>query len=283
MRLQALQRQIIKELQAKDITTAALDARLLIGHAFGLTQEGVLREAERVLIPSEHDAIRALLLRRLAREPMAYILGYRVFWGMALTVTPDVLIPRPDSEMLVEAVCRHRPDRQGIKRILDIGTGSGCLLLALLKEYPEANGVGLDRSAAALAVACENGERLGFRTRVRWLESHWCDALGNDGIFDLIVSNPPYISTEEMESLQPDVREYEPEAALHGGEDGLDPYRVILPQIQQRLEKGGLCVVEIGSTQADAVHNIGEACGLHYHETAKDLAGFDRCVVFSQE
>jgi release factor glutamine methyltransferase len=225
--------------------------------------------------------LRELTARRVLREPMAYILGEREFWGLAFKVSPAVLVPRPDSETLIEAALALMPDRQRPWRILDLGLGSGCLLLTLLREYPAASGVGMEVSEEALAVAQANAEALGVAARARlipgdWRQSGWQKRLG--GPFDLLVSNPPYVEAGEIERLMPEVARFEPRLALDGGPDGLAAYHAIAPAAPALTAPAGRILVEAGEGQATEISRIFASAGLAMEVTWKDLAGIDRVV-----
>ena len=218
----------------------------------------------------------AALARRCAREPMSHILGVREFWSLDFAVTAAVLDPRPDSETLIEAALAELPDRTRAWRILDLGTGSGCLLLALLSELPSATGLGIDASARALGVALANAARLGLAARAQFAERDWRH--GIEGRFDVIVANPPYIPSGAIDALQPEVARYEPRTALDGGPDGLDAYRVILPALPRHLAEGGLAVLEVGDGQAAAVAEMAQNAGFTV-TIRRDLGARERCVV----
>ena len=225
--------------------------------------------------------LRELTARRVLREPMAYILGEREFWGLPFKVSPAVLVPRPDSETLIEAALAVMPDRQRPWRILDLGLGSGCLLLTLLREYPAASGVGLEISEAALAVAQANADALGVAARARliagdWRQADWQQRLG--GSFDLLVSNPPYIEAGAIERLMPEVARFEPKLALDGGPDGLVAYRTIATAAPALVVPGGRLLVEAGEGQAAEISRIFASAGLAIEVPWRDLAGIDRVV-----
>ncbi len=248
--------------------TPRLDAELLMAHALGTSREALLLGDRDMAVPS---AFEALVARRLAHEPVAYIVGRQAFWTLELEVSPAVLIPRADSETLIEAAIAHFGDRAP-RRILDMGTGSGALLLAALAHWPEATGVGVDMSEAALAVAARNAAQLGMADRAVMTLGSWDVATSGD--YDLVLCNPPYIA--QGESLPPDVAEHEPASALFAGADGLDDYRLIAPAL--RLPPGGVACIEIGATQAGAVTALFAARGF-LTRVETDLAGRDRCVV----
>lgn len=256
--------------------TPRLDAELLMAEALGVSRsELLLRHMDRP-VP---DAFAALLERRAGHEPVAYILGRQEFFGLELRVTADVLIPRGDSEVLVEAALAARPDAA---RVLDCGTGSGALLLAVLSRLPQAQGVGIDRSAAALAVARDNAARLGLDDRARmvaadWDAPGWTGPLG--GPFDLILANPPYV--EDAADLAPSVRAHEPHGALFAGAEGLDAYRVLLPQLPALLGARGVALVEIGAAQAEPVSAIAASAGFAA-KLHRDLGGRPRALELSR-
>jgi len=254
--------------------TARLDAEVLMAHALGLSRSAMLLRAMQDAAPA---AFADLVTRRLGHEPVAYITGAQEFFGLPFRVTPDVLIPRGDSEVLVERALAEAPS---LARVLDCGTGSGALLLAVLANLPDATGVGIDRSREALAVAQANAGDLGLAGRARmvcadWDEPGWAEALG--GPFDLVLANPPYV--EDMAELAPSVRGHEPAGALFAGAEGLDAYRSLVPQLPALLAPGGRALVEIGYAQAAAVTEIGRQAGLaaHLHH---DLGGRPRVLEF---
>jgi release factor glutamine methyltransferase len=251
--------------------TARLDAEVLMAHAFGVTRSDLLLRHMRDPVP---DSFAALVERRAADEPVAYIVGSQDFFGLTLAVSPAVLIPRGDSEVLVEAALAARPDAA---RVLDCGTGSGALLLAVLANIPNATGVGIDRSQDALAVASRNAESvgLGLRAAMRladWDQPGWSDGLGQ---FDLILANPPYV--EDAAELDRSVRAFEPAGALFAGVEGLDAYRVLIPQLRGLLAPGGAALIEIGFTQAEPVAAIARAAGFD-SRLHQDLGGRPRVL-----
>lgn len=257
--------------------TPRLDAELLMAHALGLDRSDMLLRQGDLVVP---DAFAHYLHRRMGHEPVAYITGWQAFWDLELAVTPDVLIPRADSETLIEMALEANAGQQSPSRILDLGTGSGALLLACLSLFPQATGIGIDASAAALAVAEANGERLGFGGRARWLHqswhvTHWTTELERS---DLILCNPPYVETNA--DLSPMVAAHEPHSTLFAGADGLDDYRILIPHIPDLLADGGVAIFEIGHTQADAVSDLASNAGLST-EMRRDLAGNPRALRFS--
>ena len=246
-----------------------LDAELLMASALGVTiGEMMLSHLDR----AAPDGFDGLVLRRLAHEPMGYVLGRVGFWTIELDIGPGVLIPRADSESLIEAAVAYF-GRGGPASVLDLGTGPGSLLLAALAQWPAAEGIGVDSSTAALEYARRNAARLRLEERARFAHGDW--AAGLDGRFDLILCNPPYVAAS---ALIPDVADWEPAEALFGGEDGLDAYRTLAPQIAERLAPGGIACVEICASQAQAVAELFCAQGLRA-TPRKDLGGRDRCLV----
>lgn len=265
---------------AAGLEDAPREARLLMMESTGLGMTAVFTHPERALDAATIARFRALVSRRARREPMAHILGRREFWSLSFKVTADTLDPRPDSETLVQAVLDRIPDRSAPLRLVDFGTGTGCLLLALLHELPAATGLGVDASEPALAVARENAAALGLASRAAFRRGDWDELVGP--AFDILVSNPPYIPSGEIESLQPEVARYEPRLALDGGTDGLFAYRRLAPAAVRLLAPGGLAAFEIGAGQNDSVAQIMEAAGLRHLATAKDLAGIQRCALFQK-
>ncbi len=255
------------------------DARLLIAHALGLDRTGLMTNSARVLGPKEVTAIDALAARRLKREPVARILGSKEFWSLPLQVGEAVLVPRPETESVVEAALEFATSdglRQRNLRLLDIGTGSGALLLALLSELPNALGTGTDISAAALGIARANAERNALAGRCSFVACNIAD--GINGPFDLIVSNPPYIARGDVASLEPEVRDYDPALALDGGNDGLDFYRAIAGEATRLLAPDGRLIVELGAGQEAPVRTLFTKVGLTVGPTRADLAAIPRAL-----
>jgi release factor glutamine methyltransferase len=254
------------------------EARLLLAHALSVTPEALLRDAHAAVAPDAAARFEALLARRLSHEPMALILGHAGFWTLDLEVSADTLIPRADSEALVELALQLRPPppRPGGPRILDLGTGTGCLLLALLAEWPMAEGVGVDLNPAAAALAARNAARNGLADRARFLAGHWAGAL--DARFDLVLSNPPYIESAAIPGLMPEVALHEPQAALDGGADGLDAYRSILAELPRLLAPGGVAILELGAGQGPAVERLAASTGLEVLCMKGDMGGIDRAI-----
>jgi release factor glutamine methyltransferase len=268
------------------LTTAGIDnarfeARLLLAYAARLTIEQLVARGPDAAPPAAADALRALTARRVRREPMAYILGEREFWGLGFKVTPAVLVPRPDSETLIDAALELLPDRERRWRILDLGVGSGCLLLTLLREFRQAVGVGMDASPEALAVARSNAEALGVAGRASlvagdWREPGWAERLS--GPFDLVVSNPPYIESRAIDRLMPEVARFEPRPALDGGPDGLVAYRTIAQAASKLITPSGFLAVEAGEGQSAEIARLFRAAGLTPKGPWKDLGGIERVV-----
>jgi release factor glutamine methyltransferase len=274
-------RALAEALRTNGIASPDLDARVLIGHALGLDHAGLASDAGRVLTQAEQDHIAALAQRRLAHEPVARIVGRKEFWGLDLAITPAVLVPRPETETVVEAALSAITDRTRPLKLLDLGTGSGALLLALLSELPAATGVGTDRDPIALGVARTNAIALGLGTRTHFVACDFGAALA--GGFELVVSNPPYVATADIGQLDPDVRDHDPHLALDGGADGLDCHRVIARDAARLLAPRGRLVVEIGQGQAAAVSALFAACGLTLDMAVKsDLSGIPRAVSASR-
>jgi release factor glutamine methyltransferase len=265
--------------RAAGIEDADVDARVLAGHALHLDRARLISQTDRVLEAREVNAISGLAARRLKREPVSRILGTKEFWSLALAVTPDVLVPRPETETVVEGALDFVV-RGGLRmeklRILDIGTGSGALLVALLNELPNATGIGTDISRAAVEAARTNVTQFGFEGRCSLIS---CDmAAGVEGQFDLVVSNPPYVARGDIASLAPEVRDYDPMMALDGGDDGLAAYRSISADAKRLLAQGGRLFVELGAGQEPNVRKIFTNAGLAVGVARNDLTGTPRVL-----
>jgi release factor glutamine methyltransferase len=265
-----------KRLDAAGVDGPVIDARLLVEAAAGASRADIIAEPQRVLTEAQAATFEDYVSRREHREPLSHILGRRGFWKIMLRVTPDVLDPRPDTETLVELALREAPEGRPFS-VLDLGVGSGAILLAILAERPAARGLGVDVSEAALAVARDNAASLGLGRQVALLRGDWTAGLA-EASFDLVVANPPYIRSAEIAELQPEVRDHEPRLALDGGPDGLDAYRILAPEILRVLKPGGRFLVEIGYDQSIEVEALFAAAGGVSITTAKDLANRDRVV-----
>lgn len=260
-------------LRSAGIERPRLEARLLLAHALGITPEALVREPDSILDARVYER---LVQRRAAREPLAHVLGEREFWSLRFAVSPATLIPRSDTETLVEAALEAHPDRSRVGTVLDLGTGTGCLLLATLSEFAGAFGVGVDLAPAALALASRNAQTLGLADRAAFLCADWAAPLA--GPFDLILSNPPYVATSAIEGLAPEVASFEPRRALDGGADGLDAYRRIIPTLPRMLGPRGVAVLELGIGQAEQVSDLARRTGLAT-SVRPDLAGIPRALV----
>lgn len=268
-------------LEQSFIPSARLDARLLLAHSSGLSREAMLLDMKKPLAAPEWDDFKALVARRAAREPLSHIVCRREFWGCHFYVTKDTLDPRPDSETLIEEALKCFPNKAAPLRILDLGTGTGCLLLTLLKEYPNARGTAVDISPAALDVAKINCHNLGLEQRVEFALQCW--GKGLSGSYDLIISNPPYIEEGAIAALEPEVALYEPRLALTGGEDGLQCYRELAPDIASLLADDGFSILEFGKGQEHQVAAILATSHLQTISFGSDLSGTVRCITVTSK
>lgn len=264
-------------LAAAGVPEPRREARLLVALALGIEAGAVHGYPERGLDPAARTRLGALTTRRAAREPFSRLAGRRGFWSLDFEVSPATLDPRPDSETLIETALMLLPDRMAPLRLIDFGTGSGCLVLALLSELPNAFGIGIDILPEAAATARRNAAALGLADRARFIVGHWSGAI--IGRADVILANPPYISSEEIDSLAPEVARYEPRAALDGGADGVAAYRQLAPEIARLLAPDGLALLEVGVGQAAAVQRLMQGAGVALAGVRRDLAGIERCVV----
>ena len=278
--VEGARRSLTARFKSGQIDSAELDARILIGAVLGLDLTGVIAAANRLITPGESERLEDFAHRRLRGEPIARLLGHKEFWGLPLLLSPATLVPRPDTETVVELaleMLRAVPPPDLRFQIADIGTGSGAILFALLSELPDAFGIATDVSVAALRTASANAVNLGLARRAAFVACDYAAALSNP--FDLIVSNPPYIRSTEIAELASEVRDYDPHRALDGGTDGLDAYRVLVPQAARLLAHRGVLVVEVGQRQSGDIEELMTATGLMLERPAKtDLAGIRRAV-----
>jgi release factor glutamine methyltransferase len=278
--VEAARRSLTVRFKSGQIDSAELDARMLVGAVLGLDLTGMIAAADRLLTSDQSMRLEDFARRRLAGEPVARLLGRKEFWGLPLKLSAATLVPRPDTETVVELaleMLRASPHPDRVRRIADIGTGSGAILLALLSELPDAFGVGTDISQAALRTASANAAELALNDRAVFVVCDYAAALAEG--FDLIVSNPPYIRSAEVAGLAAEVRDHDPRAALDGGADGLDAYRALIPEAARLLRPGGALVVEAGHGQSGPIEGLMTAAGLTHDRPAKaDLAGIPRAV-----
>ena len=266
-----------QRLRGAAIEAPRLEARRLLAHVLGTTEEALLRDPRAAVPADKAQHFATLLARRVAHEPFAYLTGRVGFWTLDLEVSPATLIPRADSETLVEAALAACPDKRAALQVLDLGTGTGALLLAVLTEFPAANGIGIDLKPEAAALAARNAERLGLAARARFLAGDWAAAIR--GPFDLVLCNPPYIESAAIPSLMPEVAQHEPASALDGGADGLAAYRRIIADLPRLLAPRGAAVLELGAGQQAAVEALGRAAGLTPEVCSADLGGVPRALV----
>lgn len=277
MRITDILREASHELGTAGVATPQLDAKLLLQHAANLDAETIAADPMLALDPSTVDRFQLLLNRRLRREPVSRILGQREFWSIEFDIDPSVLDPRPDSETLVEAVTNSGYDADQPLTVLDLGTGSGCLLCAVLSEFPAALGIGVDISGEALHVAAGNLARHGLAERSSLVLGNWAEAIGERSI-DVVIANPPYIPSDEISGLAPEVERYEPRLALDGGDDGLQAYRTLLAELPRIMRDNGRVFLEIGTGQSDSVAFLLEERGAAHVERLRDLGGHIRCL-----
>lgn len=273
--LVSLWTEVRKRLEDAGVDQPVFDARLLLEAGAGVSRLDIVTDPRRELTAEQVANVQALADRRVAREPVAHITGTRHFWKQELRVSPDVLIPRPETEHVVEAALERLPFAEPV-RVLDLGTGSGAILFAILSDRPLATGVGVDLSVDAIQVAMANAAQLGLGERVSFVQSDWDARI--QGAFDMVVSNPPYIATADIEDLAPEVARFEPRLALDGGADGLDAYRAIIPSLANLLRPGGAFALEIGKGQEREVAELAAQSGLGDIAHRNDLAGIARVV-----
>jgi release factor glutamine methyltransferase len=263
-------------LKEAGIDQPSIDARLMLEVAANVTRTEIVTDPYRELTTEQEATLEDYLTRRARREPVSHIIGRKGFWKILLQVNKNVLTPRPETEVIVDEVLKAFPEAMHFN-MLDLGVGSGTILLAVLAERPAAKGLGVDASDEALAVARDNAASLDLNTRAAFLHGDWTAGLG-DASFDLVVSNPPYIPTADIDGLEPEVRDHEPRLALDGGADGLDAYRLLAPEILRVLKPGGMFAVEIGFDQSKAVEALFRQAGGQEVKTIKDLSTHDRVV-----
>jgi len=273
MRLGPALEDAARRLAAAGIEQPRREARLLASHVLGL-HPGSLPQAEAEI---DAAALAGLVARRAQREPLAFITGHRGFWTLDLAVSRDTLIPRPDSETLIEAALAALPDRSAVARVLDLGTGTGCLLLAALSEFPAAFGIGIDIAPGAARLAAANARACGLAHRAAFIAADWASPI--NARFDLVLCNPPYIPASHLPALMPEVRLYEPAGALDGGQDGLRAYQAVLRQMPALLAPHGILALELGEGQANDVAALAIAAGLTHLGTRPDLAGIGRALI----
>ena len=268
-------------LAATGVDRPDLDARILLAKASGVPRERFYGKEDGTISTDQLAVFRSLVARRCRGEPVSRIVGTREFWSLELAIDASTLDPRPDSETLVEAVLEHFPERRFPLRALDLGTGSGCLLLAILSEYRQAQGLGIDIDAGCLAMARQNAAMHGLAARARFALGDWAD--GCHETFDMVLCNPPYVPAAAIASLAPEVACYDPRRALDGGGDGLNCYRRLVSGLPQALNGNGMAFLEIGAGQADAVRAILESAGLIGRGSRRDLGGHERCLIASRQ
>ncbi|MDD3182267.1 MAG: peptide chain release factor N(5)-glutamine methyltransferase [Alphaproteobacteria bacterium] len=276
MRLDQALQKFQRQLAHVGVDNPSLDTRLLASHVLNCDRVGLIANPERDLTEMEFGQIETLINRRAQREPVARILGEREFWGLSFAMNEATLEPRPDSETLIQAALNAVSKPEDTFSILDLGTGTGCLLLAFLSEWPLATGVGIDLSPQAVAQATANADRLGFSDRATFRSGNWAE--GTTQSFDLIISNPPYIPSADIKCLQKEVKLFDPIRALDGGKDGLDPYRSIIPKLANILNPEGFIFFEVGIHQAPKVAQYLCAAGFLSVTTTRDLGGIERIV-----
>jgi len=277
------------KLKKAGIETARLDARVLAAFVLETDRTGLFVHSDRVVTDDQRADFDRLIARRLNREPVAHLTGAREFWSLPFVVTPDTLVPRPDSETVVEAALEYISNKNAVQHVLDLGTGTGCLLLSVLSEMPEATGLGMDANSGAVETARLNAEILSLLGRARfvvddWTKTGWAGRIqqaANMDVpgFDVIVTNPPYIASVEIGDLAPEVARFDPLLALDGGPDGLEPYRIIAQETGSLLRPGGVFICEIGQGQETDVAGILQENGLQVVEIKKDLSGVPRVIV----
>ena len=268
-----------EKLLEAQIESSILDARLLLGFALGTPQERFYGSEDEILTKTQADNYIRIIERRCKREPVSRIIGTRGFWNLTLKINQSSLDPRPDSEVLIESILKTFPEKADNLKFIDFGTGTGCLLLSALNEFPNSSGVGVDISKECVELARENATLSGLSRRALFIQSDWGREVTDK--FDIIIANPPYIQSNIISSLDPEVKNFDPHIALNGGQDGLSCYRELAPQFVKILKKGGLVFLEIGYNQRESVSNIMEQSGLKCLHINQDLGNRDRCLVLA--
>ncbi len=271
----------VLKLQQEKIESASLDGRILLEHVLGVSREQLLFALDQPISAEQYAKFQMLVEKRAQRQPVAQLIGKREFWGMNFVVSGHTLDPRPDSEALVEYVLERIANRADNHKVLDLGTGTGCLLLSIISELPSAQGVGVDYCENALQVAKENSLALGFASRTQFFCGDWCEKL--EGEFDIILANPPYIPTGVIPTLDPEVAVFEPKLALDGGDDGFSCYRKIMKKLPKIMAKNGFAAFELGMGQQKELTNIAEENGLEAVGVRNDLSGIARCIIFQHK
>jgi release factor glutamine methyltransferase len=279
--LGSVYRYLIRELSLSKIENPQLEARILLAFASGVKQTRIIGYPEDKLDNSIISNLEKIMARRKTGEPIAYITGVKEFWSLNFNVTKETLIPRPDSETIVQSVLDTITNHMDHISILDLGTGSGCLLLALLSELPKAIGVGIDISSRSCKIAKKNAKELGLNNRAKFYQGNWMEGIHDQ--FDIIVTNPPYVAEPDMEFLDREIRLFEPHLALSGGPDGVAAYRLIAKESITRLKTAGILVVEIGINQAQSIRDIFVQNGLKIIKTQRDFSNIDRCILATVE
>lgn len=281
MKLVELLNSAREQLRASNIQSYKIDSLIIIGHELSLTKEQIFLNSNLVLTSDQIVKIRNSLQRRINKEPVSHIIGKRDFFEDQFLVNHNVLDPRPDSEVLIESVLKFFPESNSNLKILEMGVGSGCLILTILKKFPNSMALAVDVNEKSLEVAKINAKNLQLEKRVTFINSDWFKRV-EEKDFDLIISNPPYIQTKEIDSLQEEVKFFEPRIALDGGEDGLDCYRIIAQDVAKFLKNRGYLFLEIGQNQEEDVRKIFSKNNLQFIDFKKDLSGIIRCLIFKK-
>ncbi len=275
--LEKILHNIAVELNSAGIDESTVEASRLVEHVTDKTRMEIILDSNEPVSAEQQEQLEEFVQRRIKKEPLAYIIGEQDFWGFTFKIRDGVLVPRSDSETLIAVLLNLLPDKKVTATMADIGVGSGCLLLSILSEYPNMKGIGVDISKIALGVTEDNAENLGLTDRVELVHGSGAKALLDEKI-SIIISNPPYIETDDIKNLMAEVSKYEPKEALDGGKDGLDVYRYLIPQAYDRLHSGGLLLLEIGHTQNESVTNLLEEKQWQEITCYQDLAGRDRVI-----